>query len=195
MDYHLTVEQKIQVVQEFYSCGRSPISTLRSLQTKHGLITSRQTIDNIIQNFTTYGSVSAPRGHRSRTVRTPETISAVQNLMIEAESHNESLSSRRAAEQLAISPSSAYLILTQDLQYHPYHPILIHHLSEDDPQLRMEFCETFMALQQQDHDFLDKIIWSDESFLSRVTSTGIIVSTGRPKIHQFSWKKIDLGPK
>jgi hypothetical protein len=41
--------------------------------------------------------------------------------------------------ELGIKKSSAYLILKKDLNFHPYHPITIHHLNEDDPEARIEF--------------------------------------------------------
>jgi hypothetical protein len=166
MSTHLSVNQKIQIIEEWILNEKSTVRTQRALQTKYGFRPDNHTIINITTNFTTYGSVLAPRPGGSRTVRTPETIFQVQNLMSEAEEQEESLSLRRASMQLNLPTSTVNLILKQDLNFHPYHPILIHYLSEDDPDRRMQFCETFMAIYQGDNEFIDKIIWSDESLFT-----------------------------
>jgi hypothetical protein len=76
------------------------------------------------------------------------------------------MSIRRVARELGISTYSAYLILNKDLQFHPYHPITIHHLTEDDPQARIDFAQQFLEFQNEDQEFVDKIIWTDESIFT-----------------------------
>jgi hypothetical protein len=87
----------------------------------------------------------------------------VLDIVIEAENRSESISGRRISELTNISRESARLILREDLCLYPYHPISQQALSEDDPQLRMEFAQTFYAMWIQENDIIDRIIYSDES--------------------------------
>ena len=45
----------------------------------------------------------------------------------------------------------------------PYFPRLIHELSEDDFDRRLETCDTLLQKLADDPNFVDNIIWSDES--------------------------------
>ncbi len=72
------------------------------------------------------------------------------------------MSLRRIAREFKMSTHTAYLILKEDLNFHPY-PITIHFLNEDDPQSRVEFSRQFLEKQNKGYTSVDKTIWSDES--------------------------------
>ena len=44
-----------------------------------------------------------------------------------------------------------------------YRPRLIHGLIEDDPDRRLQFCETILSEERDDEGLLGKIVWSDEA--------------------------------
>lgn len=72
----------------------------------------------------------------------------------------------KATQELAldheVGKSSVKRILKKE-KYHPYKIKLIHELNEDDPDRRIEFCETLMNICNNDHLFARRIIFSDES--------------------------------
>lgn len=61
-----------------------------------------------------------------------------------------------------VAKTSVRKILKQE-KYHPYKIKLIHELNEDDPDRRLEFCETIMNICNNDRIFSSRIIFSDES--------------------------------
>lgn len=62
-----------------------------------------------------------------------------------------------------MSQSTVQRIVRKHLHLKPYRPRLIHELNEDDPDRRSEFCETFIALCEEDPMLINNIWWSDES--------------------------------
>ncbi|RZC32365.1 hypothetical protein BDFB_007820, partial [Asbolus verrucosus] len=48
-------------------------------------------------------------------------------------------------------------------KYHPYKIHLLQELSEDDFDRRIEFCETMMHRINQDGNFINRVLFSDES--------------------------------
>ena len=73
-----------------------------------------------------------------------------------------SKSSRRLSHILQLHPSSIYLIL-KDIKLKPYIPRRRQALTDGDPDKRMEFCETWLALMDHDPSIAEKVIWSDEA--------------------------------
>ena len=51
----------------------------------------------------------------------------------------------------------------KDMELHPYHPHLIHALSEDDFDRRVEFAETWLRMLHNDPQLERHIVWSDET--------------------------------
>jgi hypothetical protein len=123
-------------------------------------------MSTLVENFETYGNVEKPREARERTVRTNETISLVEEMVVDSTKQGEVMSIRRISRELGISAHTVHLILRKDLHFHPYHPIPIFHLTVDDPQARIEFSHKFLETQNEDEDFVNKIIWTDESIFS-----------------------------
>ncbi len=54
-------------------------------------------------------------------------------------------------------------------------------LNEDDPDGRIEFCETLLAIAEEDKNIFDKIIWTDEA---------VFKLNGRLKIQESISKEI-----
>ena len=73
--------------------------------------------------------------------------------------------------------------MLSDLKLRPYRPRLVQQLNDDDPDRRIEFCETLLTMIEEDDSIPDKIIWTDEAIFKLMgTSTGITQFTGQPKI-------------
>ncbi len=49
---------------------------------------------------------------------------------------------------------------------YPHIPLLINHLTEDDPNHRLKWCERFNEMCEEELDLVDRIIWSDEAWFT-----------------------------
>jgi len=76
------------------------------------------------------------------------------------------MSVRRVTRALGIIKITEYFIFKKDLNFHLYHPITIHHLNEDDLEARIKFSHLFLDMKNKVEEFVDKIIWLDESLFS-----------------------------
>ncbi len=73
---------------------------------------------------------------------------------------------RRIALQGELPHTSTWKILKKDLKLRPYHLKLVHKLSEDDFDRRVEFSEIFLKHDNNDPRWKDTILWSNEAVFS-----------------------------
>lgn len=120
---------------------------------------SRQSIYRLRFKFKETGSVkNAPKSGRPRTATAKENEGWIA-LTLE---NCPKKSTRKASAELGISPRSVgRLLKRRDLK--PFRPRLMHPLSEDDPDRRMQFAEIMLNTIHNNPLFLDRIIWSDEA--------------------------------
>lgn len=71
-------------------------------------------------------------------------------------------STHRVSLQLNI-PRSSVQHLYKSMGYKSYIPRLVHELNEDDFDRRVEYCETFLSLLQNEADIIYRVMWSDEA--------------------------------
>ena len=113
-----------------------------------------------MDKFETPGSArNAPKSGRPKTSMTEENETLVAMTFVS----NPKKSTRRASQQLSIPRTSLRRIMDK-LNLEPYRPRLTHGLFEDDPDRRLQFCESIRAHATDDQpDLLDKIMWSNEA--------------------------------
>lgn len=75
-------------------------------------------------------------------------------------------STRILASRLGISQWKVWFTM-HTAQMHPYHYTPVHALEEGDPVRRMEFCRFFINADMEEKNFLNKILWTDESKFDR----------------------------
>ncbi len=63
---------------------------------------------------------------------------------------------------LNISKTSTLRVYKR-MGFKAYVPRLVHELNEDDYNRRIEFCETFLSLLDEEPDLINHVIWSDEA--------------------------------
>lgn len=85
---------------------------------------------------------------------------------------NPSLSVRQVAAQTNNSPATVWRIARKD-RLHPYHIQRVQCLLPADYGRRMQFCRRLIAECQENENFVNKVLWTDESTFSR---TGIFNS-------------------
>lgn len=71
-------------------------------------------------------------------------------------------SSTQLALNNNISQTSVMRIMKRE-KIRPYKVTLIHELSEDDPDRRMQFCDLFMGLCNDNENFINNVLFSDEA--------------------------------
>ena len=120
---------------------------------------------NIYRNFREFGSVHPPP-RKQPTVRTPENIERVRQVAQAHADRDEDIGSRRIALEVGLTHTSTWRILKKNLKWHPYHLKLIHELNEDDFDRRVEFSERFLAMDEEDPEWKNNILWSDEAIFS-----------------------------
>lgn len=114
----LTPQQRYQIVEIYFSNGKSVKRTYRALREIYGKNArpSEQTIHRTIEKFrTTFTLLDTKPLTRQKTVRSDENIAAVKESL--AEAPNQSI--RQRAQQLGISPSTIRKILCEDLGINP----------------------------------------------------------------------------
>jgi len=116
-------------------------------------------IRNVVTKFEATGSVEnvTPPG-RPVSANTPR----MQTAVAESLAKSPQKSTRRLSTELGTSHCTVLRAL-QQLKYRPFRPRLLHGLLEDDPYQRVEFCEQYQGMVDEDESFQDRIIWSDEA--------------------------------
>jgi hypothetical protein len=124
---------------------------------------TKRTINTTYRKFlreATCHDLNKGRNGSPRTARTPENIELVR----ESLSQHGKRSSRRNG--LGLSRSSFHRIAKLDIKFHPYVMITRQKLREGDPVQRMAFCDRLVDTVEQNPQFLDQLIVSDEAVFS-----------------------------
>ncbi|CAF2482543.1 unnamed protein product [Rotaria sp. Silwood2] len=119
----------------------------------------RKTIRSLMNKFEQTGSVlNSDPPDRSISVTDQTTRDEVSSILEE----EPQTSTRQMSSDLNISRSSIRHIY-KALGYKSYIPRLVHELNEDDFERRVEYCETFLFLLQNEPDLIHRVIWSDKA--------------------------------
>ena len=157
---NLTIDQRKWILKNYWQSQNYEDVRRVWFATFNTPAPSRRTIKSIKDKFERTGSVAtAEKSGRKKTVNTEENQMTVALAFV----NSPKKSTRRAAEELGIDRSSLRRIL-KSLKMKPYRPALLHGLLEDDPDRRLQFCETLNDFSlNEDPEILNKIIWSDEA--------------------------------
>lgn len=99
---------------------------------------------------------------RPRSVRTPNFEENVLNAVAE----HPHTSVRRIAAELEVQKSTVHRVLKEQ-QLHPYHLRRIHELLPQDPNSRLNFCNWFKGKQNEDNNFVNTILMTDEACFTK----------------------------
>lgn len=84
--------------------------------------------------------------------------------------NNPTASTRRASLELETSHMFVWRTLQADNQ-HPYHLRAVQDLLPGDFRRRMDFCRWFLQMNEADHHFQSKVLWTDEATFTRSGSS------------------------
>ncbi|KAL1279169.1 hypothetical protein QQF64_025842 [Cirrhinus molitorella] len=159
MSKRLTREERIKIV--LISGERSNRVIAADLNARHPTRApiSHATVSKLLAKFRETGSVlDLPKCGRMKTVTNEETSVAV----LASFSKSPQCSTLRMSLESGISRTSLRRILATH-KWHPYKLQLLQHLNEDDPDQRTEFAEWAKQKLEQDPQFTQKILFSDEA--------------------------------
>lgn len=158
--FRLTVEQRIDAIKFIYQCNNNISAARRKFEERWNISAPRhETFKSLLDKFEQTGSVHHQAGGgRPPSVNTEENRDTVATML--TQSPRKSL--RRLSSETGISKSHLGRML-KEMDYKPYRPRLVHHLNDDDPDRRREFCELLFGQCHANSDFLDSIVWSDEA--------------------------------
>ena len=122
--------------------------------TKNSEKLSHSTVDYLLKNFLETGSLNkrSPPGRKEND----ENVNVIAEI-------GEVKSVRSASQLTKLSKSTVHRILTHKLNMFPYKKQYEHFVSANAQQERHAFCEKFLAQVDADPDFLDRILFTDES--------------------------------
>lgn len=140
--------------------GKIVERTCREFNLKYPHLPSmtRKKFARIKRNFCDFGKVDKPLARKK-----PVTEDEVNQVAVLGyfEAHPRK-SIRNASADLGLSYATVQRILHHH-KIHPYSFIRLQKLHPGDYQRRVEFCENFLIEAQEDENFLQRIIWTDEA--------------------------------
>jgi hypothetical protein len=159
-----TGAQSAFAVKAFYKNGDSFAIAQREFRREFGThcnrsVPSAHAIKTWVGNFEAAGSTLKKKGGSVKTLRTPENIAVVREA-IERIPHR---SARRRSVSLGLSEASFQRILHKDLHFYPYKIQVTHALHGRDDVNRVNFCQTFLQLINQNQELVNNLLMSDEA--------------------------------
>ena len=156
--------QRSFIVETYFKNNNSIVITQRLFRRHFQLnrrdpIPDRKTIGKWIHKFRQTASVlkEKPRG-RDRSVRTAENAERVRESVLRSPTR----SARRQSTGLNISDRS-YRRMLKELHFHPYKIQVVQALLPRDAGIRVDFCERFGRMIDEDPDILNRLMISDEA--------------------------------
>ena len=161
----ITLEERIEIVELFYSNGESVTETQRKFCTRHGIkrktdAPSVSTISNIIQNFKTNGCVNT--SHCNGRGKDKELTQRLSSSFEEMDASGDHISVSALSKKACCSKGSAHAFLRKELKLFPYKITIGQVLSVDHKQRRLTFCTWLLNKINSDPSFLFTILWTDE---------------------------------
>ena len=162
-----TEDQKLEIFLA-YERSNSVKTTQLELRRKFQIEPSGPTIRRIHQNLRTQHKLTIKPPGRPRSARSEENLNHIKQIAQSRTDDNIPTSTRRLAlemenEGIDISKSSIQRLLKSDSSMKPYHERPIHELKEIDKPRRLEMCRILLNKIQENPQFLENIIWTDEA--------------------------------
>jgi hypothetical protein len=111
----------------------------------------------LLHKFEATGSVQDAKRSGRPTFSDDKKIDIVAEMVV-----NPTSSSTKVVSICEVSKSTVQRVLAKN-KFHPYKLKMVHHLSDDDPDRRLEFCECMTNKISQNPHYTKTICFSDES--------------------------------
>ncbi|CAF4656865.1 unnamed protein product [Rotaria sp. Silwood2] len=155
----LNINEKTWIVKHMYRL-EYPINVQRLWSKEiNNNPPDRKTIRSLMNKFEQTGSVlNIDLPGRPVSVTTQATKDEISSIL----ENEPRTSTRQMSTDLNISRTSVRRIY-KSMGFKPYIPRLVHELNEDDFDRRIEYCETFLSLLENEPNLIHRVIWSDEA--------------------------------
>ena len=154
----LSIGERIKVIEYKYRFTSPIIITRTWKREMQSVPPTRATINLVFNKFLTTGSVADLHKTGRPVSKSDEIKEDIEGRLNDAP--NTSL--RRMSLELDASYSTVRKVV-RECKFKPYIPRLRQELSEDDFDRRVEFCELFQEMMEDQPDLPELIIWSDEA--------------------------------
>jgi len=159
-----TRTQSAFAVKALYEDGDIFVIAQREFRRKFGIHRSRvapsvHAIKTGVRNFEATGSALKKIGANVKTVRTSENIAAVR----EAIGRSPDRSACRHSVSLGPTEANVRRLLHKDLHFYPYKIQVTHVLRELHYVNRVNFCQTFLQLVNQNQELVNNLLMSGEA--------------------------------
>ena len=118
---------------------------------------SRHYYRKLLQTFFNSGTVNSKKRSGRKQISEEKQIQIVATVV-----NNPHHSTEKVSEECEVSATTARKYLKKN-KFHPYKINLVHQLSEDDPDRRMQFCDTMCEKIRLFPNYVKHICFSDES--------------------------------
>lgn len=130
-------------------------------------VPARPTFVSIFNRFRTTGSVHAQKRKRPASATDDFDSDVLAYVAVRPEA-----SVREIASAYGASPASVWRSLSRH-SYHPYHVCLHQELRPSDFQKRLDFCNWCLIQCDEDPEFLNRVIWTDEAQFCRDSNVNL----------------------
>ena len=148
-------------IAAWYECFQSPTIVQRKFRREFGIhasIPTRHTFIAIHAKAAEGELCDLKRTGRPRTARSEENVNTVMGAFC----WSPKKSVRRASDELELSKTNVHRIL-KDNKMHPYRLRILHELFDEDLAARRAFSTEMLQVIQNDDDFLNQVLFSDEA--------------------------------
>ena len=163
VDHDMDMQLRLELVQQYYINGRSPVRALRAYKTAHGIVDdpcTPQAVTKLIHKFETEFTLhDKPKSGRSSTEQ--DRRETVEDSLKNTVNEKGATSIRIIANHSGIPRSSVHRILRQEMKLYPYRLQLYQEIHESDKLQRLNFA-TWLRNNEEKVPF---ILWSDEAYL------------------------------
>lgn len=155
----LTTEERVELI---LLCGREGYSqrdVAAEFNQRHPERepVSHSTVGRLLAKFKSTGSV-----HDASRSGRPCTTADTEEVILAKVAASPRKSTRRTSMELGIPRTTLRRVLKKH-RWHPYKLQLLHHMTEDDPDRRMEMCDWFLRKLDDNAQFLSTVMFSDEA--------------------------------
>jgi hypothetical protein len=159
MSRQFNIADRVAIIRSYYELKNAEEVRRRWSASGMSPAPAATTVRDLVKKFEQTGSVlDVKHTGRPQSVRTDE----LRGNIAASLERSPQKSTRRLSAELGCSHVTVYRAL-KDMNYHPFRPRLVHGLLEDDPLQRVEFCERFMNMVEDNPTLVDRVIWSDEA--------------------------------
>lgn len=165
----ISSEQRVFMIQTYYSVKKSLSSTQRKFCTKYSIkkkknAPSLQFIRSMIHKFEKSGCIL--NGHRKGRGRSSVIRKKLDESLNQMTAAGDHVTVRNLASNANCSASTAYTFLRTELKLYPYKITTGQVLTDQQRQKRLQFSLWMLKKIEDDSRFLHSILWTDECSFS-----------------------------